>query len=332
MSVHPPSPHRPWLVADIGGTNARFALVTDPNEQPHHVKVLRCSYYPDLAAAGAAYLEYTENLPRPRAACIAVAGPVGGDRFRLTNADWDFSVYDTRRSLGLHHLELINDFTALALALPRLPAEAFRPIGPARRVPGNPVAVIGPGTGLGVAGLVPSAGRWIPVDGEGGHVTLPVETDREAEVARALRSEHATLCAETILSGPGLLRLYRGLAAVNGHPAEPLTPEQVCERGRHGSDATCAETLRMFCALLGAFAGNVALTLGARGGVLLGGGVLPGLADVLATSEFRRRFEAKPTMAGYLSTIATELITAPTPALLGASTWLAEQHERLEAA
>lgn len=325
-----PSATEPWLVADIGGTNARFGLVAAPRREPERVRVLRCGLYPSLVSALAAYLH--EVGERPRVACVAVAGPVAGDRFRLTNGHWDFSVFESKQALGLDHLELINDFTALAMALPKLPTTAFRPIGTARRERGKTVAVIGPGTGLGVAGLVPSARRWIPIPGEGGHVTIPVETDLEAQVARVLRSAHAALCAETVLSGPGLVRLYRTLCIVHGRRPDPLSPEQVCELGRQDEEDTCTETLRVFCALLGSFAGNVALTLGARGGVVLGGGILPALADVLANSDFRRRFEGKPTMAPYLSAIATELIVAPTPALLGASAWLAQHRGALTAA
>lgn len=331
--VNPPCPERPWLVADIGGTNARFGLITEPGGQPRRVKILRCGYYPNLVSAACAYLQFVDDVPRPRTACIAVAGPVDGDRFRLTNAHWEFSVAESRRALGFDHLELINDFTALALALPRLPADAFQPIGTTPRIAGKPLAVIGPGTGLGVAGLVPSSRRWIPISSEGGHVTIPVETELEAQVAQFLQGgSHTTLSAEAILSGPGLVRLYRSLAAVYGRRARPLTPEEVCELGRLGTDPVCATTLEMFCGLLGAFAGNVALTLGARGGVLLGGGILPSLADVLAASEFRRRFEDKPTMTEYLSGIATELIVAPLPALTGASAWLAQQRGALKAA
>lgn len=327
-----PSPESPWLVADIGGTNARFGLVTEPEGRPHRVKILRCGYYPDLVSAVETYLEFTYDVPRPRAGCVAVAGPVDGDRFRLTNASWDFSVADSRRLLGFDRLELINDFTALALALPRLDNATLRSIGDVPRVPGKPVAVIGPGTGLGVAGLLPASGRWIPVSGEGGHVTIPAETEREAEVGAVLRGEYGTSSAESVLSGPGLVRLHRCLSLIHGAPAEDIGPEQVCHRGRHGTDPVCTEALQMFCALLGAFAGNVALTLGARGGVMLGGGILPSIADVLADSDFRRRFEGKPSMTDYLATIATDLIVAPTPALLGAASWLSHQQGALNAA
>lgn len=329
-TIPEPSPDRPWLVADIGGTNGRFGLVTEPGGTPHRVKILRCRYYPDLASAMRTYLEYVADVPRPKTACVAVAGPVDGDRFRLTNAEWDFSIAESRRDLGLDHLELVNDFTALALAVPHLPADALVSVGGGPRVPGKPVAVVGPGTGLGVGGLVPAGGSGVPIDGEGGHVTLPAETEREVAVAAILRARHGSVSAETVLSGPGLSRLHQAVSALHRGEGETLSPEQICARARHGTDAICVEAVRMFCDLLGAFAGNVALTLGARGGVVLGGGILPSIADLLAASDFRRRFEGKPPMTEYLSPIATELITAATPALHGAAAWLAQYRETPE--
>lgn len=329
-TIPEPSPDRPWLVADIGGTNGRFGLVTEPGGTPHRVKILRCRYYPDLASAMRTYLEYVADVPRPKTACVAVAGPVDGDRFRLTNAEWDFSIAESRRDLGLDHLELVNDFTALALAVPHLPADALVSVGGGPRVPGKPVAVVGPGTGLGVGGLVPASRSGVPIDGEGGHVTLPAETEREVAVAAILRARHGSVSAETVLSGPGLSRLHQAVSALHRGEGEILSPEQICARARHGTDAICVEAVRMFCDLLGAFAGNVALTLGARGGVVLGGGILPSIADLLAASDFRLRFEGKPPMTEYLSPIATELITAATPALHGAAAWLAQYRETPE--
>jgi glucokinase len=319
-NVPTPTPERPWLVADVGGTNARFGLVDQPDGEPSRVRILAGADHRDLAAAVSAYLALDGHGARPSAACVAVAGPVTGDRFRLTNAAWEFSVDDTRHRLGLEFLHLINDFEALALSLPRLTDDDVRPIGgPVARVPGQPMAVLGPGTGLGVAGLLPVADRWAPVVGEGGHVDLPAVDDREIEVARMLRAEQGVVTAECVLSGGGLVRLYRCLARLHGVAADASTAADISSRRE---DPLCAETLRMFCALLGAFAGNVALTLGARGGVFLGGGILSRIPDVLESSDFRPRFEAKFRMADYVKAIATLLVVAPTPALLGAAAWL----------
>lgn len=325
MTTLTPTPQAPWLVADIGGTHARFGLVSRSGAEPHDVRILRCGNYPDLVAAVEDYLGRIAHLTRPDAVCAAVAGPVHGDRFRLTNAHWDFSISESRMRLGLHRLELINDFTALALAVPTLPGSAFVRIGAGVRWAAGPIAVIGPGTGLGVSGLIRAQQRWVPIPGEGGHAGLPVETEQESQVARVLREQHSVVDAETALSGPGLGRLYRALCAVHGVTPAQLQPEQVCTAGRRGTDAVAREALSMFCGMLGAFAGNVALTLGARGGVLLGGGILPGIVDFLADSDFRARFIGNRSIAGYLDNVATELIVAGTPALRGAAMAL-EQH------
>ncbi|WP_216899692.1 glucokinase [Nocardia alni] len=325
MTTLEPTPDAPWLVADIGGTHARFGLVSRLHAEPQEVRILRCADYPGLVAAVEDYLHRVPSCAHPSAACVAVAGPVRGDRFRLTNAHWDFSISESRIRLGLDHLELINDFTALALAVPQLPSSVFVRIGAGVRWAAEPMAVIGPGTGLGVSGLMRVQQRWVPIPGEGGHAGLPVETQAEAEVARVLREQHAIVDAETALSGPGLARLYRALCVVHDRAPAPMAPEQVCTAGRRGADPVAREALSMFCGMLGAFAGNIALTLGARGGVLLGGGILPGIVDFLADSDFRSRFVGNRCVAGYLDHVATELIVAATPALLGATVIL-QQH------
>jgi glucokinase len=306
-----------WLVADIGGTNARFGLVEKPGSSPAHVRVLRVRDHPRLADAARAYLAGTAGTAaRPVAACLAIAGPVAGGRYRMNNGPWRGTAEEVRSELGLGHVEVLNDFAALALSLPSLTGDDLVPVGePGHPVAGTPLAVLGPGTGLGVAGLVPCGAGWLPIAGEGGQADLAAADDREREILRLLVAETGSVSSELILSGPGLARLHRLLGLVMGVPAEPLTAADIVA-GR--DDSLCAETLRTFCGLLGAFAGDVALTLGARGGVYLGGGVLPRIADVLAASDFRRRFAAKGPMRDYLRAIPTSLIVAATPALAGA--------------
>ncbi|GAA4936321.1 glucokinase [Streptomonospora halophila] len=313
----PPSERRPWLVADIGGTNARFGLVEAPGTRPARVRRLEGAEHADLGAAAAAYLEQVDAPARPGAACVAVAGPVGGDRIRLTNSHWDFSASATRDRLGLDRLEVVNDFAALALSLPRLGEDDVLPLGGPPAAPDRPMAVLGPGTGLGVAGLVPAAGGWAPVPGEGGHVDVPAVEERELEVVRLLRARQGAVTAECLLCGPGLTRLHDALAEVRGLGAPRRTAAEICAAAPR--DPHCAETLDVFCCLLGGFAGNVALTLGATGGVFLGGGILPRIIPVVQSSGFRRRFEDKHRMAGYLQSVATMLIVAQEPALLGAA-------------
>ncbi|MFC4058844.1 glucokinase [Planomonospora corallina] len=308
----------PWLVADIGGTNARFGLVTEIGGRPEAVAVLAGRDHDGLPGAVAAYLADHAGGVRPGAACLAIAGPVEGDRYRLTNAGWSGSV----RDLGIPHVELLNDFEALAASLPHLAADDLVSLGGPE--PSHGVkAVLGPGTGLGVAGLVPAAEGWLPLPGEGGHVTVPVCDERDREVVRALHADGlGHVVAEHLLSGPGMGRLHRALALVRGVEAPPLSAADIVSRL---DDPLCAETVEVFCGLLGTFAGNVALTLGARGGVYLGGGVLPRIVDRVLASDFRRRFETSPVLGDYLSGIATTLITAPQPALTGAAAWLAQR-------
>ncbi|MFI6502531.1 glucokinase [Nonomuraea typhae] len=312
----------PWLVADVGGTNARFGLVTAPGEAPSQVAVLAGAEYASLPDAVAAYLADHAGGVRPGAACVAVAGPIGGDAYELTNLPWAGSVSE----LGLPYATLLNDFEALAVSLPHLAGNDLVWLGGPPPCDGIK-AVLGPGTGLGVAGLVPGDQGWIPVPGEGGHVSVPVYDQREQEIVSALRAQGLRhVEAEHVLSGPGLTRLHRALALVNGVAgAETLTASEIVAQE---DDPLCAETIEVFCAMLGTFAGNVALTLGARGGVYIGGGVLPRIVGRVRASAFRRRFEASPSMSGYLSTIATALITAPQPALTGAAAWLTQQLSR----
>ncbi|MEU8800945.1 glucokinase [Spirillospora sp. NPDC048819] len=312
----------PWLVADVGGTNARFALVDGPDGDPYRVHSLPTRDHAGLAEAAAAYLERHAQDVRPSAACLAVAGPVTGGTFHLTNAGWPKGTpEEVRAHLGLPRLDVINDFEALALALPRLREDDLIPIGKDRPPAGGTLAVVGPGTGLGVAGLVPTPSGWVPLPGEGGQVDVPAATDREIEVARLLRAERGSATAELLLSGGGLARIHRYLAAIDGAPAEPLTAQQISERR---DDPVCREALHMFCALLGSLAGNVALTLGTRGGVYLGGGILPRIVDVLRDSAFRARFEGKPPVEDYLRGIPTALIVHPGPALVGATLHIAQ--------
>ncbi|MEV1206279.1 glucokinase [Microbispora rosea] len=203
----------PWLVADIGGTNARFGLVARPGGQPEAVAVLDVSQHLGLADAVAAYLADHAGGVRPGAACLAIAGPVDDDRYRLTNAGWSGSV----KELGIPRTVLLNDFEALAISLPHLAGDDLVPLGGPPPTAGLTKVVLGPGTGLGVAGLVPVREGWQPVPGEGGHVAVPAVTDLEMEIVRALRADGLPYVdAEHLLSGTGLPRLHRGLALVRG--------------------------------------------------------------------------------------------------------------------
>ncbi|MEI7610211.1 MAG: glucokinase [Rhodospirillaceae bacterium] len=314
--THPlPSP-TPLLLADIGATNARFALTGTGG--PDRTRVLACADFPSLEAAVRAFLAAEAPEPPPRRAAFAVAGPVTGDAVTLTNLSWSFSASGLGRALGLERLEVVNDFTAVALALPRFDAHDLQRLGGGDGVARAPLAVLGPGSGLGVSGLLPvPGGGWLPLSGEGGHVSLAPANERESAVLSRLRQRFGPVSAERVLSGPGLVNLHRTLCDLEGREAEALDPADVTGRGLAGTCPHCVEALELFAAFLGTVAGNLALTLGARGGVFIAGGIAPRLGDFLARSAFRRRFEEKGPQQAYLAPIPVFLITHPLPAFLG---------------
>ena len=321
----------PWLLADIGGTNARFGWLASGSAEVTQVATLNAADHAGPAEAARAYLRGLEQTlgaayRAPRAGALAVATAVGGDHIALTNSGWEFSRLATRKGLGLDELLVLNDFEALALALPRLRATQVRTIGPARvgwpdAAARGALAVIGPGTGLGVAGLLPTPHGWVAVPGEGGHASLSPADDFEGELLRVVRRAFAHVSAERLLSGIGLPVLHGAVAEVLGRPAPVPAPStgEIVERGLSGADEVCSACLDSFCALLGSFAGNVALVLGARGGVYIGGGIVPRLGERFFASRFRERFEAKGRFQAYLQAIPTALITDTLVALAGAA-------------
>ena len=319
----------PWLVADIGGTNARFGLVQSPGGAVGQVQTLKCSDHPTPQAAALAYLDdvaaRTGERPRPRHAALALACAIQGDTARLTNSAWVVSRQTLAHALGVGQVLLLNDFEALALALPQLAGGDVTLFGGAARPePTAPMAVVGPGTGLGVSTCVPvGEGRWLALAAEGGHATVAAADEVEAEVLRLLRREFAHVSAERVLSGLGLPLLHRALCTVRGTPPETLSPEEISHRALVDRDAAALATLDVFCSMLGTFAGNVALTVGARGGVFVAGGIAQKLGDHLLGSRFRERFEAKGRFESYMAGIATGLVTAPHVALTGAAQGIA---------
>lgn len=305
------------LVGDIGGTNARFALLNEWGK-PVKATTLRTDDFPGLYPTVSAFLK-DNNVKQIDAAAIAVACPVNGDRIELTNNHWSFSIAETAQQLQLSagRLHIANDFEALALAVPHLTDDELIKIGPGSSKASHTVAVIGPGTGLGVSGLVPCGDSWIPLRGEGGHVSLGVRTSREIAVYDIMRRQFRHVSAERFLSGDGLQNIQQALRQIDGLDARELSAAEITDRGIHDGDAVCSETLQIFCDLLGSCAGNLALTLGAKGGVYIGGGIVPKIADFFAQSGFRQQFEAKGRFQAYLQAIPTYVITAPYPALTG---------------
>ncbi len=302
------------LVADIGGTNARFAL-SPRGGILEEARVLKVRDFPDPAAAIRAYLDGR----RVRRAVLAVATPVEGDEISFTNSPWRFSATALRSALGFEHLSVINDMVAHAVVLPHLAPEDRRPVQADGTVADRPAAVIAPGTGLGIAMLVPCGSRPVPLPSEGGHASFAPADARERELLALVEADRGHVSYERFVSGPGLLLLARSLAALDGVSCPAETPPQVTEFARGDHCPCCREAVALFSALLGAFAGDIALTLGARGGVHLSGGLLLGLGELFDREAFRRRFRAKGRLAWYLERIPVSQILRTDTGLLGAS-------------
>ncbi len=310
------------LVADIGGTRARFALLDDQGA-PDRVRVLAVADFAGPMEAIEAYLAEFGS-PALRAAAIALAAPVHEPVIRMTNAPWTFSRVEIISRLRLTRLLMLNDFTALALSLPYLAAADLRQIGGGRAVGLAAKAVLGPGTGLGVSGVLFDRGHWLALTGEGGHCSLAPGDRREAEILALAWRELGHVSAERLLSGTGLPLLYRLVAEVDGRRRDSLSTAEIVGHALSGEDPQCRAVIDTFCAMLGSMAGNLALTLGAQGGLYVGGGIIPRLGEVFDRSAFRARFEAKGRFAAYLAAIPTYVMLCPTPALLGAAHALVE--------
>ena len=308
----------PRLVADIGGTNARFATFFDNAATLSNECSMSCDRYAGPVETIEAYLTET-NAPRPREIVMAVATPVTGDRIKLTNNHWDFSIEATRQGLRVDRLLLLNDFTALALSLPHLTSAQQRQVGSGQAVSKAAIALIGAGTGLGVSGLLPTKDGYVPIEGEGGHVGFSPANPRETEILRIVWREFSHVSAERLISGIGLDPLYRAIAELEGVSGPAPTPALITERALRDNDPLCCDVMNTFCALLGTAAANLAITLGARGGVYIGGGIVPHLGEFFDRSPFRERFETKGRFSDYLKAIPTKVILAEYPALTGAA-------------
>jgi glucokinase len=312
------------LIADIGGTNARFALVNAEGVVMSE-RVVPCDAYPTLLDACRDFLSDVSDAHPPRHAAFAVASPVVADRVKMTNHHWSFSIEETRRALSLENLRVVNDFLAVVLAIPHLREGDRVKIGGGEPTRDAPIVALGPGTGLGMASLVPSpTGKWIPVPGEGGHVTMAPADDLETAVLSLLRKRLGHVSAERVISGRGLVTLYKTLGQLEGLEVdEAITPPECSRRALDGSCDVCARALSMMCAMLGTVAANAALMLGAQGGVFIAGGIIPQMTEAFARSPFRKRFEDKGRFGNYLAKIPTFVITRPLPALLGLATLVA---------
>jgi glucokinase len=308
------------VVGDVGATNARFALVekADGHRRLMAQIQLACADFPSFEAVLAAYLRQVGAAPRR--GVIAVAGAVKNNSVHFTNLDW-FVTDQSLAKAGLPALTLINDFAAQALALPFLDDSRLCPLGPLTRASEGMLAVIGPGSGLGIAGLLRRNGQTIPLATEGGHADFAPTDEIEIELLRDLQRRHGRVSIEMLLSGAGLTRIHRFLA---GESAPDLAASEISARGLAGDEA-CHATLLRFCDILGSVAGNVALSLGATGGLFIAGGIAPRLLPLLRQSRFRQRFEAKGPMSDYVRAIPSLVITDTQSALLGAASLIGEE-------
>lgn len=315
------------LVADIGGTNARFGLV-DPaldksifNYTADRQVTLPCANYPDMASmVKACCVEF--QIAMPDHACFAIAGPIENGYVQMTNLSWHFSISELQQQLGLKTLHVINDFAALAYATPFLQNQEIQTLYDAKGQTDAPIVVMGPGTGFGMALLVPDQGRWKIIPTEGGHASFAPTNEKELAIKSFLLTEQPHVSVEDILSGGGLVNLYRALAHIAGVEAKAYSPADVSTKGLANEDPICREAVETFCNTLGAVAGDKAVSTGARGGVVIGGGITPKLLGLLPQTQFVARYKNKGPMTHYVSNIPIKLILNDKAALVGSAAWL----------
>lgn len=313
----------PWnLVADIGGTNARFAVQSVSSSKLDYVSVLSVEDYPDFYEALNHFLEEVKQAQGwtalPQAACLAVACPVDQDKIRFTNSHWTFSKSHLQERLSKIPLDVINDFTAVAHAIPALEAQDCHQIGGGQGIEQESISILGPGTGLGVSTLKPLAEGYTIIDGEGGHIDFAPLDKLEISILGFLKTRYPRVSAERLLSGDGILNIYQSLCHLRSVTPQFQSPSQITQAALQSQDTLALETLSTFCRVLGSTAGNLALICGARGGVYIAGGIVPRMLDFLEHSEFRARFEAKGRFKSYLEPIPVRIITRNHLGLFGA--------------
>ncbi len=320
----------PILVADIGGTNARLGLVTGYNKQNNtftldHTHTFPSADFSSLESVVTQYFDLIKPL-RPVRACLAVAGPVKGNFVHLTNLGWQFDVDTLARRFDFTALEVINDFAAFAYAAPYLDTSKNVAIKPGTADEQANIAVLGPGTGFGAAALVKNGDNAAVLSCEAGHITLAGVTELDAKLIKEIKKEQNHVSVETVFSGPGLERLYRAMARVQGATVKTYSAAQISELAMSGQCDVCLATLRQFCDWIGSVAGDLALTFGARGGVYIGGGILPRMVTYLQNGAFCERFSNKGIMAPYVSNIPVTLVTQNNIPFIGAAACLISRH------
>ena len=318
------------LIADIGGTNIRLALAEQSCiEKYREIETYQCAEFNSLVDVISLYLENKQLNNATINACLAIACPVDDDLISMTNLPWQFSQKELKTKLALNSLTFINDYTAIAMAIPLLNDSQKVKIGGGEMVANKPIAVCGPGTGLGVAHLVPISdsgkGQWHCFSGEGGHVDFAAVDELDIQILQFLRNIKQRVSYEQLLSGYGLEQIYQALCAINQHDTRLLSAKDISTNGLAGSCPICAQALAQFCKILGSFAGNLALTLNCQGGVYIAGGIVPRFVEYFKNSGFRARFETKGRLSHITVQTPTYVITEQQPGLLGAAAFLLQQ-------
>ena len=314
------------LIADIGGTNIRVGLFADNQTEVEQLTVFQCNQYHSLAEVLQTYIEQKNIKNSVINACLAIACPVEDDLISMTNLPWTFSQKELKEQLNFNSLYLINDYTAIAHAVPFLTAQQKVQIGSGQSISNKPIAICGPGTGLGVANVVFSDGQCVCLGGEGGHVDFAPTDATEIKILEFLLTKYQHVSYEQLLSGLGLEQIYHALCFINETEAKQLTAKDISENAIAKSCTTCEQALDQFCKVLGSFAGNLALTIASFGGVYIAGGIVPRFIQYIENSEFRARFEAKGRFNDFNRSIPTFVITESQPGILGASAYLRQKN------
>jgi glucokinase len=313
------------LVADIGGTNIRFGLVNDDGTTSD-INTYQCDKYDSLADVIGVYLSSHACDGKTLNACLAIACPVENDQITMTNLPWTFSQSALKNELNINQLFLINDYTAIAHAVPLLTDSQKVQIGEGVAIAGKPISICGPGTGLGVANLVPTSDGWCCLGGEGGHVDFaPVDADEIKILSYLLDLKQHRISYEQLLCGRGLEQIYQAFLSIDNLPKHILSAEEISAKAIEGSCPLCEKALQQLCKTLGSFAGNLALTLGCFGGVYIAGGIVPRFINFINDSGFRQRFDAKGRLSSFINNIPTYVITEAQPGLIGASAYIRQQ-------
>lgn len=311
------------LVADVGGTNIRLGIADLNDLSISNILTYQCADFENIDSAISQYKQ--DSGCNFELACIDVATAVTGDFVSLTNNHWQFSQKALKEQFSLTHLSVINDFTAIAMSVPNISDENKVQIGGDAPLEQKPIAIYGAGTGLGVAHLVHTGTKWLPIDGEGGHVDFaPIDQD-EVNILQQLQKKYKRVSAEQLLCGKGLIQIYQSLMKVKGQEAKDYQPADITRLALENADAMAVKTLDVFCRVLGSFGGNLALNVKAQGGVYIAGGVVPRFIEYVKNSDFRRRFDTKGRFSPLVESIPVFVVTEEQPGLIGCAAYLQQE-------